>query len=88
MKSKKNRILLQSLQSPINNSMKKSVLNGWLEQDTDTINYEKWEETGGRIATDKEKEDLIFANIVCKHLKSNAIALVKDLQLVGKGCGQ
>lgn len=88
LKSKKNRILLQSLQSPVNNSMKKSVLNGWLEQDTDTINYEKWEETGGRIATDKEKEDLIFANIVCKHLKSNAIALVKDLQLVGKGCGQ
>lgn len=25
---------------------------------------------------------------MCKHLKSNAIALVKDLQLVGKGCGQ
>jgi phosphoribosylaminoimidazolecarboxamide formyltransferase/IMP cyclohydrolase len=88
LKTKKNRILLQSLQVPINNSMKKSVLNGWLEQDTDTLNYEKWEETGGRTCTDKEKEDLIFANIVCKHLKSNAIALVRDLQLVGKGCGQ
>ncbi|HEY4150165.1 MAG TPA: bifunctional phosphoribosylaminoimidazolecarboxamide formyltransferase/IMP cyclohydrolase PurH, partial [Chitinophagaceae bacterium] len=25
---------------------------------------------------------------VCKHLKSNAIALVKNKQLVGKGCGQ
>lgn len=88
LKTKKNRILLQSLQVPINNSMKKSVLNGWLEQDTDTTNYLKWEETGGRTCTDKEKEDLVFANIVCKHLKSNAIALVKNLQLVGKGCGQ
>ncbi|TAF50014.1 MAG: bifunctional phosphoribosylaminoimidazolecarboxamide formyltransferase/IMP cyclohydrolase PurH, partial [Sphingobacteriia bacterium] len=27
-------------------------------------------------------------NIVAKHLKSNAIALVKNGQLVGKGCGQ
>jgi phosphoribosylaminoimidazolecarboxamide formyltransferase/IMP cyclohydrolase len=43
---------------------------------------------GGRASTDKEKEDLKFANIVCKHLKSNAIALVKDRQLIGKGCGQ
>ena len=30
----------------------------------------------------------MFANLVCKHLKSNAIALVKNKQLVGKGCGQ
>ncbi len=33
-------------------------------------------------------EDLIFANLICKHLKSNAIALVKNKQLIGKGCGQ
>ncbi|HNL83454.1 MAG TPA: bifunctional phosphoribosylaminoimidazolecarboxamide formyltransferase/IMP cyclohydrolase PurH, partial [Chitinophagaceae bacterium] len=26
--------------------------------------------------------------IISKHLKSNAIALVKNKQLVGKGCGQ
>jgi phosphoribosylaminoimidazolecarboxamide formyltransferase / IMP cyclohydrolase len=25
---------------------------------------------------------------MCKHLKSNAIAIAKNLQLVGKGCGQ
>ena len=25
---------------------------------------------------------------MCKHLKSNAIALIKNKQLVGKGCGQ
>jgi phosphoribosylaminoimidazolecarboxamide formyltransferase/IMP cyclohydrolase len=31
---------------------------------------------------------MVFANIVCKHLKSNAIALVKNNQLIGKGCGQ
>ena len=43
---------------------------------------------GSRTTTDDEKENLIFANLVCKHLKSNAIALVKNKQLVGKGCGQ
>ena len=26
--------------------------------------------------------------MICKHLKSNAIALVKNKQLIGKGCGQ
>jgi phosphoribosylaminoimidazolecarboxamide formyltransferase/IMP cyclohydrolase len=51
-------------------------------------NYSKWEEVGGRQTTEAEKENLAFANLVCKHLKSNAIALVKNKQLVGKGCGQ
>ena len=35
-----------------------------------------------------KKKDLAFANIICKHLKSNAIAIVKDKHLIGKGCGQ
>ncbi|HUM98338.1 MAG TPA: bifunctional phosphoribosylaminoimidazolecarboxamide formyltransferase/IMP cyclohydrolase PurH, partial [Chitinophagaceae bacterium] len=45
-------------------------------------------EAGGRSATEAEKDDLQFANLACKHLKSNAIALVKNKQLIGKGCGQ
>ena len=63
-------------------------MNGTLIQDTDEGNFEKWEEVGARACTETEKENLAFANIICKHLKSNAIALVKDKQLVGKGCGQ
>ncbi|MEJ7589327.1 MAG: hypothetical protein WKI04_17360 [Ferruginibacter sp.] len=51
-------------------------------------NFAEWKEAGGRETTMTEKEDLIFANIVGKHLKSNAIALVKNKQLIGKGCGQ
>ena len=69
-------------------NMQKSVLNGMLVQDKDKGNYEKWEESGARNVTEEEKQDLIFSNIVCKHLKSNAIALVKNKQLIGKGCGQ
>ncbi|PWT70297.1 MAG: bifunctional phosphoribosylaminoimidazolecarboxamide formyltransferase/IMP cyclohydrolase PurH [Bacteroidetes bacterium] len=89
LQSKKNRILLQlAPNAPVAKSMYKSVLNGTLMQDIDEGNFEKWEETGGRNSSAQEKEDLIFANLVCKHLKSNAIALVKNKQLVGKGCGQ
>jgi phosphoribosylaminoimidazolecarboxamide formyltransferase / IMP cyclohydrolase len=88
LSSKKNRILLEHLsQIPYGNSYR-SMINGVLTQVQDQGNVEKWEETGGRKSTDKEKEDLDFANLVCKHLKSNAIALVKNKQLIGKGCGQ
>lgn len=89
LKSKKNRILLQfSNNTALLKPPSKSLLNGVLEQDSDTGNYSKWEEVGGRVTTDAEKEDLIFGNLVCKHLKSNAIVLIKNKQLVGKGCGQ
>ncbi|MEO6221343.1 MAG: bifunctional phosphoribosylaminoimidazolecarboxamide formyltransferase/IMP cyclohydrolase PurH, partial [Ginsengibacter sp.] len=66
----------------------RTILNGNLSQDTDEGNFAEWKEKGGREANEKEKNDLIFANIICKHLKSNAIALVKNMQLIGKGCGQ
>jgi phosphoribosylaminoimidazolecarboxamide formyltransferase / IMP cyclohydrolase len=91
LKTKKNRILLQLNQEQSgdqNDSQLKSVLNGFLMQDTDKGNYNEWKESGGRQTTAAEREDLVFANIVCKHLKSNAIALVRDKQLIGKGCGQ
>jgi phosphoribosylaminoimidazolecarboxamide formyltransferase / IMP cyclohydrolase len=88
LKTKKNRILLQLKQTNFSDKMEKSVLNGTLIQDKDVLNTEKWEEVGGRNSTESEKEDLLFANIICKHLKSNAIALVKNKQLIGKGCGQ
>jgi phosphoribosylaminoimidazolecarboxamide formyltransferase / IMP cyclohydrolase len=87
--AKKNRILLQCHPETIDQKKTmKSILNGTLIQDTDEGNYKEWKEVGGRETTSEEKKDLEFANIVCKHLKSNAIALVKNKQLVGKGCGQ
>ena len=88
LRSKKNRILLQQKTSLKKSEEYASVLNGVLVQQNDEGNFSKWEEAGGRATTEAEKEDLIFANLVCKHLKSNAIALVKNKQLVGKGCGQ
>jgi phosphoribosylaminoimidazolecarboxamide formyltransferase/IMP cyclohydrolase len=88
LRTKKNRILLQQKKQLESTQQYKSLLNGVLLQQTDEGNYLKWEEAGGRETTPGEKENLAFANLVCKHLKSNAIALVKDKQLIGKGCGQ
>jgi phosphoribosylaminoimidazolecarboxamide formyltransferase / IMP cyclohydrolase len=95
LQSKKNRILLQikpksenSLPPEVITEAHRTLLNGELIQTVDEGNYSTWKEEGGRESTAAEKEDLVFANLVCKHLKSNAIAMVKDKQLLGKGCGQ
>lgn len=88
LKTKKNRILLQHKQHVVDKFQFKSILNGILVQQNDEGNVAEWKETGGRNTTDAEKADLYFANIIAKHLKSNSIALVKNKQLIGKGCGQ
>lgn len=89
LKTKKNRILLQlSIQHSLLTHQTKSILNGILSQQNDEGNFTEWKEVGGRETSTQEKEDLIFANSIAKHLKSNSIALVKNKQLIGKGCGQ
>jgi phosphoribosylaminoimidazolecarboxamide formyltransferase/IMP cyclohydrolase len=88
LRSKKNRILLVQKKAVVPARQYRSLLGGVLQQQADVGNYAEWKEAGGRPATDAERQDLIFANLVCKHLKSNAIALVKNRQLIGKGCGQ
>lgn len=88
LQSKKNRILLKTKNFSHQENQSRTILNGTLSQDADEGNFKEWKEEGGREANEKEKNDLIFANIICKHLKSNAIALVKNMQLIGKGCGQ
>ena len=90
LKSKANRILLKQKTFEIQPKQFKSLLNGILEQDFDT-KYERAEEL--TVATElnpaqEEIEDLLFASKAVKHLKSNGIALVKNKQLIGMGCGQ
>jgi phosphoribosylaminoimidazolecarboxamide formyltransferase/IMP cyclohydrolase len=80
--------VLQLKESTLPAMQYKSLLNGILLQQNDEGNYTEWKEAGGRETTAAEKSDLAFANIICKHLKSNAIALIKNKQLIGKGCGQ
>ena len=88
LQTKKNRILLVQKCRLTATHQFRSVLNGTLTQQNDMGNFTEWKEAGGRATTAAEKEDLVFANLVGKHLKSNSIALVKNKQLIGKGCGQ
>lgn len=88
LQAKKNRILLKQKARLTATHQYRSVLNGTLTQQNDSGNYTELTEAGGRQTTAEEKEDLLFANLVAKHLKSNSIALVKNKQLIGKGCGQ
>jgi phosphoribosylaminoimidazolecarboxamide formyltransferase/IMP cyclohydrolase len=88
LKTKKNRILLVQKAGLTATHQFKSILNGTLTQQNDVGNFTEWKEAGGRETTAAEKEDLAFANLIAKHLKSNSIALVKNKQMIGKGCGQ
>ncbi len=88
LQTKKNRILLVQKQPLKVKTVFKNVLTGVLTQGADEGNYIEWKEEGAQTSTEAQKTDLVFANLICKHLKSNAIALVKNGQLLGKGCGQ
>ena len=90
LSKKKNRIILKlnNFKQEINTF--KSILSGILVQDIDDSENtkEKYEVVTLSTPTDFEKQDLLYANIIVKHLKSNAIALIKNKQLLGIGCGQ
>jgi phosphoribosylaminoimidazolecarboxamide formyltransferase/IMP cyclohydrolase len=66
------------------------VRGGMLVQDADTLNEDnlKLQTVTKRTPTQAEVDDLRFAWRVVKHIKSNAIVLVKDKTLLGMGCGQ
>jgi phosphoribosylaminoimidazolecarboxamide formyltransferase/IMP cyclohydrolase len=90
LKSKKNRILLRQKSAVKTTKVFKNLLNGVLEQDADTKAEGKneYKLVTNTAPTEKELDDLAFAVIAVKHLKSNGIALVKNKQLIGSNCGQ
>ena len=57
-------------------------------QDAATLVATETESVSKRTPTPEEMSDLLFAWKLVKHVKSNAIVLVKDKQLVGVGAGQ
>jgi phosphoribosylaminoimidazolecarboxamide formyltransferase/IMP cyclohydrolase len=94
LQKKKNLRLLKlpAVAEPIaaGEQMIKHVYGGLLVQDQDT---QVLPEAGYTVVTeaqpsDDDKEDLVFAMKVVKHVKSNAIVLVKNRQTVGIGPGQ
>ena len=66
------------------------IEGGFLSQDWDVEGPEnpKWEVKTKRKPNDAELENWKFAWKLCKHVKSNAIVYVKNLQAIGVGAGQ
>ena len=90
LKEKKNRILLKQRQALPQRKQIKTLLNGFIEQDKDTVVDKP---TDFKVVTQKaptvaEVEALAFASLLSKHTKSNTIVLAKDGQLIASGVGQ
>ena len=90
LKKKKNRIILKLKHSRFPNNIVRSVLNGYLMQDSDKAKEKKQDIKPVTKISPSEKEyiDLVFANKVVKHTKSNAMVIVKDKQLIASGLGE
>ncbi len=90
LKSKKNRVILVQNNVELPTKLFRTVLNGVLEQDKDAIS-----ETANDFRTvtntspsADEVADMVFANKIVKHTKSNTIVLAKGNQLLASGTGQ
>jgi phosphoribosylaminoimidazolecarboxamide formyltransferase/IMP cyclohydrolase len=90
LKQKKNRIILLQKKSIWQTHQYRSLLNGVLRQDKDLSiqTAVDLEPMTRKTPGNREIEDLLFANKLVKHSKSNAITLVKNKQLYASGVGQ
>ena len=87
---------LRLLQAPLGEELSKpglefkKVVGGLLLQDRDLLLTppSNWRSVTKRQPGEQELVDLMFAWKLCKHVKSNAIVLARDNQLVGVGAGQ
>lgn len=87
---KKNRIILIQKEFDLPSVQHRSLLNGVLVQDCDRKCETPAElKVMTEVAPSEQQiEDLLFANKIVKHSKSNAIVLVKNNQLIASGVGQ
>jgi phosphoribosylaminoimidazolecarboxamide formyltransferase/IMP cyclohydrolase len=90
LRSKPNRIILIQNKVELGKTSFRTLLNGVIEQDKDLKT-----ETGQDLRTvtnlspsASEIKDLLFANKLVKHTKSNTIVLAKNGQLLASGTGQ
>lgn len=90
LSQKKNRIILLRKDSPENRYSFRSLLSGvlWQEKDMSSQTPDDMKLVSKRQPSSSEKDDLVFANIIVKHSKSNAIVLAKNKQLCASGIGQ
>lgn len=89
LQQKKNRVILVQKPCEFPKTQFRSLLNGVLEQDKDmsTQNATDMNPVTDKKPSPRELEDLVFANKLVKHTKSNTIVLAKNKQLLASGCG-
>lgn len=90
LQTKKNRIILRSKTFDFQAKQFRSLLNGVLMQDKDNMTelIEDLKVITNVKPSREAMEDLLFANKVVKHTKSNAIVLASGKQLLASGTGQ
>ncbi|MBK9274745.1 MAG: bifunctional phosphoribosylaminoimidazolecarboxamide formyltransferase/IMP cyclohydrolase [Flavobacteriales bacterium] len=90
LRRRKNRIILERRASGHLARKWRSALNGLLVQAPDAVvdGVADMRTATRRAPTEAELQDLVFANILVKHTKSNAIVLAKGRQLHASGTGQ
>ena len=88
--SKKNRVVLRLKADQYKPQTVKTALNGYLVQDRDlhTETPDDFRVITEKAPTAAEIEDMVFANKIVKHSRSNAIVLAKGGQLYASGIGQ
>lgn len=87
---KKNRIVLEQHGRLTSRRQFRSILNGALVQERDLKVETPADLTQATLlaVTPEQTADLLFANKIVKHSKSNAIVLAKNCQLLASGVGQ
>lgn len=90
LEQKKNRIILVQKQKLNTSHSFRSILNGALmqERDTKAETAEDLKLVSGDSLSEQQIADMLFANKIVKHSKSNAIVLARDRMLLGSGVGQ
>ena len=90
LKQKTNRIILIQKKAKFSPTSFRTLLNGVIEQDKDFKSETASDlKTITKIAPSAtEQRDLLFANKLVKHTKSNTIVLAKNNQLLASGTGQ
>jgi phosphoribosylaminoimidazolecarboxamide formyltransferase/IMP cyclohydrolase len=88
--SKKNRILLKRNDVKLPTKQFKTLLNGIIEQDKDMLmeSAKDMNSVTDRKPTEQQLKDLVFANKIVKHTKSNTIVLARNTCLIASGVGQ
>jgi phosphoribosylaminoimidazolecarboxamide formyltransferase/IMP cyclohydrolase len=90
LKSKPNRVLLVQNKADLPKVTFRTLLNGVIQQDKDikTETESDLKPVTVLSPTTEEITDLLFANKLVKHTKSNTIVLAKNGQLLASGTGQ